>query len=161
MERTLAQARDELFTKIKLGEKSVCECCDQTAKMYSRSIYSTMLRALFLLSRSPCGIIHKDFLNHAMHSGDYAKLAYWELAERDAATTVWTITELGQQFLRGEVAVPKYSYVYNGEIQYFSKEKVTVDDCRKKFKLDEVMNPLNVTEDDSFVEEILEAEEAA
>jgi hypothetical protein len=58
--------------------------------------------------------------------GDTAKARYWGLIEApdeplsrpDGSTRVgwWRLTDLGAQWVRGEVAVPSYALVYNGQL---------------------------------------------
>lgn len=57
-------------------------------------------------------------------------------------------TALGNEFLNGDVAIPKYVFVYNSKVYGFSKQTVTVDECRVKFKLNELFDPIHVKEAD-------------
>lgn len=141
----LVQAQQIVQKALDDGKMIDCPCCAQTVKKYPRSIYKAMLTALALMVRRPDGVVHKELLDLGLHSGDYAKLAYWALAERDPETTIWTATPLGLSFYEGRTSVPKYVYVYNGEVLGCSDEQVTIEDCRKKFDLNELLNPINVT----------------
>ena len=38
----------------------------------------------------------------------------------------WKITRKGRQFLDGEISLPKYAFIYNGETQSFSAEMIEV-----------------------------------
>jgi hypothetical protein len=52
----------------------------------------------------------------------------------------WRVTELGVEFLRGTLRVPKYARVYDGRRLGFAGELVGVADCLgEPFRLDELM----------------------
>lgn len=123
-------------------EDGICPHCHQTVKTYSRSIYKGMWRALRLIGDSAHGADAHTIMT-TTYCGDYAKLAYWGLVYQDTAK-VWHITDKGRQLLNGELSIPKYAYVYNGNVVGFSAETVTAAECRKKFDLAEVMDPANL-----------------
>jgi hypothetical protein len=127
------------------GKAGTCPCCDQTVKLYPRRIYANMLRFLRQLSQAPQGLTPKQAYLSPAYSGDYAKLSYWGLIEQDKEQ-VWHITDVGEGFLAGRVMIASHAIVYNGEVQGFSKNLVSIDDCREMFDLDELLNPRTIAE---------------
>lgn len=80
--------------------------------------------AELLTTRLPCA---------ASRGGDWAKLAYWGLIEEQAKkgkdgnprAGFWRITGVGVSFIRGELQVPRYAYLYDGKLQKMSAEMTT------------------------------------
>ena len=117
---TLEEAREWLREHVKDGAE--CPCCTQFAKVYRRKIYSRMARLLILAWRE--AETHWFYLPTTLkdNSGDFAKLRYWGLVEEqdgereDGSKHVgwWRITEKGEAYVKGELAVPKYARIYNG-----------------------------------------------
>lgn len=89
------------------------------------------------------------YLNWTQALGDAAKLHWWGLIEpkRDAVrddgskkTGYYRITELGQQFVRGEAEVPKYIYLYNQCCLGFCGPPTTISEALgDKFNYAELM----------------------
>lgn len=112
-----------------------CPACTQFVKIYKRQITSSMAYALILLYRyfdkNPGEeYVHmNDYLNSIeglpfpVKSGDNAKLRYWGLLEekpevRDDSSKragYWKITEMGKQFVRGEIGVQSHARVFNSK----------------------------------------------
>jgi hypothetical protein len=80
--------------------------------------------------------------------GDAVKLRFWELLERekserdDGSDRVgrYRITDLGEKFVEGGVAVPKYAYTYNQLLLRMSEQTITIQQALgKKFNYSELM----------------------
>ena len=134
-----------LLAKLETGKLCVCPTCDQTVKVYPRRVHAKMLKGLQILSTFPDGLTHKEWIKHITWSGDYAKLSYWGLIERNKSTKVWHVTERGHAFLRGELKIPTFANVYNKAVRWFSGPEIDVYECRAHFDLDELMNPNTIT----------------
>jgi hypothetical protein len=85
--------------------------------------------------------------------GDYAKLRYWRLIEerpggpdegRDTRNSgYWRLTSLGGAFVRREVKVPKYVFLYDGfpvVLSDVDNPNVSIEQClSKQFKYSDLM----------------------
>jgi hypothetical protein len=115
-----------------------CPCCGQYVKEYGRSIHTRM--ALVLVA------LHKHFLatpglewlhvskfpaNERFNSnGDYNYLRHWGLLEpHPQFVGHWRVTELGQQFLRGETRVPRKVFLFNNQRIGASDETISIQDA--------------------------------
>jgi hypothetical protein len=140
---------------LRRGEGVICPVCDQLAKIYTRRITAQMARALILLYRhvgaSDEWIHAPSFFTskRANSSNDAALLRHWRLIELQGAlrrdgsnrSGLWRITERGRQFVRGDLSVPKFVYLYDAElIGEDDSVLVTVRDALgKKFDYAEIM----------------------
>jgi hypothetical protein len=135
---TLTDAREWLKDHADDGVK--CPCCTQHVKVYRRKINSGMARVLI---HQWCNAGH-DFAHTATlckHLGtsgrEGAKLGYWNLMEhasekRDdgGKSGFWRITNLGRQFVRNEVRISRYVYIYNGNVLGFDdSQRITITDA--------------------------------
>jgi hypothetical protein len=144
---TLDEARQWLRERVDDG--AACPCCTQYAKVYRRRITAAGTRALIALYQAGGATehVHAPDLPGVRGDGDLAKLRYWHLvAELDeprddgGRAGYWRVTELGVEFLRGTLRVPKYARVYDGRRLGFAGELVGVADCLgEPFRLDELM----------------------
>jgi hypothetical protein len=136
-----------------------CPCCGQLAKVYRRSLHSTMALALIMLyhhfkqhPRDRWVHVNAFLVKVRRHSsiagGDAVKLRFWELLERekserdDGSDRVgrYRITDLGEKFVEGGVAVPKYAYTYNQLLLRMSEQTITIQQALgKKFNYSELM----------------------
>lgn len=142
-------------------EGAECPACTQFVKIYRRKITSSMAYALILLyqyfeNNPGQEWVHmNDYLNSIeglpfpVKSGDNAKLRYWDLLEekpemRDDKSDragYWKITELGRQFVQGEVTVKSHVKVFNSK-RYgdLIGEEITVHDALgSRFNYSELM----------------------
>lgn len=118
-----------------------CPCCGQHAQVYRRSIYKRMAKVMLWLvdefQKTGEWITLKE--GPLFRGGDNAKLAYWNLVQtRTLRRTIeghtrssgqWMPTPSGIRFAKKKGVVPKYAYVYNGEVVGYSEEMVTIADC--------------------------------
>lgn len=141
---TVAFAREILFAQMADGLQVACPCCDQSAKIYPRTISGTMAKQLAILYRRNGWTYYRDLAtDHPSGDKDYGKLHYWGLADGDGSAN-WRITDLGRQFVEGAVEMPRVAKVYNGEVVGWSDDYVTFADCTDGFDLATLMNPAAV-----------------
>lgn len=110
-----------------------CPCCDQRVQVYRRTIRSAMVRfmtdllgiAMRTFGTPDVWVSSSSIEGNHMRGGDYAKLAYWGLIEKDSdpnAPSMWRITSDGLAWLHGEITVARYAYVRDGIPIYFSDD---------------------------------------
>lgn len=147
---TVQETKDFLRQNYEKG--CTCPSCGQFVKLYKRKLNSSMARALiilFNLSKTQEWIHSREITKNVNITGDFAKMAYWKLIEEkkkeggeDKRTSgIWKITERGRQFVRGQIRIPAYVFIYNAKLQGFSDDTATIRDCLgKKFSYSELMN---------------------
>lgn len=129
------------------GDGANCPACDRHVKIYKRCINSGMARSLVVLYRE-AGINYAyvpDVVG--ARSREEGKLAYWGLVEEEKTKRPdggragwWRVTPRGKLFVTGTMRVPKYAFVYNGNVIKTEGEFVSIQDCvREKFNLAELM----------------------
>ncbi len=138
----------KLFVQQNLRNGVSCPCCNQYCKLYKRKLNATMALALVM--------IYTHFKQHPHHTwlhvsaflvkvkhdstiagGDVVKLRYWGLLERaagdrdDGSDRVgrYKITAIGNQFVEGKIAVPRYVYLYNQRLFRLSEEMTTIQEA--------------------------------
>lgn len=130
----LVRAR-ELLRELAEQEGVTCPCCGQLAKVYPRQIHSTMARELIRLWRAAGtgSWFHlPSLLGH--NGGDVTKCRYWGLLEEErdvrrddgGRAGFWQITEAGEAYVHGRLAVPKYAHVYDGVFQRYDGPLQTI-----------------------------------
>lgn len=135
--------------KLAEGESFDCPTCGQHAKVYKRTITSSMAYALIQMYRAK-GDEHGWFHLPSVvgHGGDAAKLAYWnfiepkggERADGSKRTGWWRITFDGEAFVRGTLFVRRYVHVYNGAVLGKSGHTITIRDALgTRFNYDALM----------------------
>lgn len=98
----------------------VCPHCKRKMIVYRRNIRKNMIYCLRRLyekfGRFAAKVVAID--ERANIIADFPKLEYWGLI-RESVTEKnrWHITDKGVMFLEGRISVPKYKWVYNGELQ--------------------------------------------
>jgi hypothetical protein len=147
MNLSLAHGRRALWEAIRDGDAAACPCCGQLAKVYKRTIYSTLARNLIKAYRTAgADWFHGPTTVGA--GGDFAKLAYWHLIYEADETRPdggragwWRITATGEAFIRGEIRVPKYARVYDHRKLSLEGPTVDIKDCLgSRFDYQELMN---------------------
>lgn len=149
--RLLEEARTWLLERLADGE--TCPCCGQYAKEYRRTIHASMASALIKTYRAG-GRERRGWVtikNHLDHPelADFAKLAHWSLVEakpgeRDDGSKrvgIWRVTDMGEEFVAGRLAVAKYARVFNGECRgHDPLPMIGIRDClAKTFNYEELM----------------------
>ena len=155
-DKTVSEARSYIYAN--RHEGVVCPCCHQFAKVYKRTITSSMCRGLiaaYWLDRElPGEFFHKNKIGKDVGinfgGGDFAKLVYWGLivprTKTDAddiggrTSGYWRITDAGKKFVEMETRVPKYMYLYDGKCVFSSEVTTDMRDCLGvTFNYDELM----------------------
>lgn len=141
-----------------------CPCCRQLAKVYRRNLTSVAARAVGALYRDHgrdfghMPSVARRHLRDVAHQGGYLVLgAHWGLIEEErelrpdgGRTGWWRITDLGEAWVRGHAAVPKYAHVYDGRCLKVDGDPVTIEDALgEKFSYAELMG----LEDEAKVED--------
>lgn len=126
------------YLRERLLEGAECSCCTQRAQMYRRTITAGMALGMIAVHRAvrdghgdADGFVHaEDTFRDAKATGmrlpaavrgDFAKLRFWGLAEQADETRPdgsprnghWRLTEKGELFVAGRLAVPRYVWLYN------------------------------------------------
>ena len=117
----------------------VCPCCDQIAKVYPRAINATMAAVLLILADDYrehgglCVDVSEVLRNRNVaqrSGGDWARLKYWGLIERQPGRARWRITDLGLEFAAGTLTVERELLVYDDEVVGTSDPTpVCIHDC--------------------------------
>lgn len=144
---TLEEAKAWLRERVDEGER--CPCCTQMAKVYRRTIHSTMARTL-VVAHHQHGLdwFHLATLTATTgRGGEEGKLRYWGLIEEETGRRPdggrsgwWRITPLGADFVLGRAKVQKYARIYDGRCLGLDGEEISIRDALgKKFNYDELM----------------------
>lgn len=121
MTATLAEAQLWLFDRLDAGVE--CPCCLRFAKRYRRTLHSTQARNLIAMyRRHRREWVHLPTLRLELpppHNNDEPMMRHWGLIVESAGKREdggragwWRITGLGEDWLRGQVTIPKYVYTY-------------------------------------------------
>ena len=126
-----------------------CPCCGQYTKEYGRSLHASMARVLVAL--------HKYFVADPvvtwLHvstfpvngqfnvNGDYNYLRHWGLLQpHPGYSGIWHVADLGHQFVRGEVRVPKRVFLFNNERVGAGDKTISIQEALgNKFDYDALM----------------------
>jgi len=146
------------FVESHKNEGVRCPCCAQYAKRYRRKITSAMAYGLLLIHKNSQGEwlhIEEFFKNQSdipsSIRGDISKLRHWGLLEKNYAKSedgnsngLYRITSKGRAFVKGEITVPRYCYIFNDEVNGFSEEKATIQSAlTDKFNYSELLPRTN------------------
>ena len=129
-----------------------CPHCNQLMNVYKRSIRANMLDGLFALSdRTP-----KKTCELPISSGarsDFTTLRYWGLiCKSDEGDNKWMLTEKGHLFIKNELSVPQYLFIFNSNIEGRSEELIKLSDIDGEvFDKQELLD--NATPKNEFSEE--------
>ena len=135
---------------IKEFKSEGCECpaCGQKVKTYTRKLNSGMvsfLRGLDSMTKALPGTFFTlseilKYIKSGSKSLDYSVLKYWDFIRSDKPGR-WYITERGQAFIAGKIAVSRSVIIYNNKLEYFSRELVKYDIAKNDvFNLKELMD---------------------
>lgn len=135
-----------------VDEGARCPCCTQYAKVYRWSLYGSIIKALILLHRVG-GTTEFSSLRDIRslgytEQGGATRLRFWNLAEEERVVRsdggkagYWRVTSLGEAFILGRIAIPKYAYVYDNRLLRLDGERVNVRDVLgTRFSYDELMS---------------------
>lgn len=137
---TIAEAKQELREAAK-GEGDHCPVCGQFAKVYKRSITSSMAYGLIQFYKAvgakPGHV--PTILNQ--RGGDFLKLRYWGLIQESGAPGYWFVTPTGAAYVKGLTSAPQYAYVFDGRLLKLDGPfKSIAASLGKKFDYSELMS---------------------
>ena len=107
---------------------SRCPCCNQTVKVYRRKLNANMCKFLVSLNIAVVrnetnggdGFVH--YSECSFDGRDYNQLSHWGLIEarqndgtKKRCSGYWSITDMGEDFLKGKITVREYILCYNGK----------------------------------------------
>lgn len=120
------------------AELHVCPTCHQQSFIYRHGISKGMVSALSKFKKAVLvkgeNSVHTrrdmDGTDYELTKGEYANwtmLRYHGLVAKDddAGKGYWLLTRRGNQWLKGEVAIPRYVFVLNNEVQGSGPELVS------------------------------------
>lgn len=158
---TLEEAKQWLRDRLEDGAK--CPCCTQYAKTYTRQLNSGMAASLLAIYQRTKQLAPKDGWLHipkdfvgadkklatVLGNREYARLRYWGLLEHNdgpnadsdtKGSGVWRLTKLGEDFVLGEVEVPKWIALYDNRVMKRASEKTDIRHALgTRFSYDELM----------------------
>lgn len=105
--------RHNFFSELKKGNRVMCPCCDKHAHYDGRHITDEMVQQLWFLSKQDRPVSSRALQptgNGAWRL--YALLRHWGFIVAPTSDN-WSITDLGRQFLAGEVEAARKVFVYN------------------------------------------------
>lgn len=123
---------------------AICPCCGQFARVYKRTIHRAMARWLLGLYRrwfNDCRWYSTGEDWSRLITADAAKLAYWGLIQQkdhDPSDTkrrssgLWQPTLRGIHFISGQLSVPKFAVVFNGQLLGLQGPNVMIETCLGK-----------------------------
>ncbi len=154
---TLAYAQQWLAARMDDG--ATCPCCTQFAKVYARTITSTMAYALVLMHRheGPEWFHVPSYLSRVARlaastarGGDWAKLVHWGLIEEAPErredncphTGYYRGTDMGRRFVSGQLSVPRWAVLFDGRLLYLDDgRRTTIEQALgKRFNYAELMS---------------------
>jgi len=142
---TLGEARGHLNTRKMTGKATRCPCCDQTVKIYKRTITKSMLHNLMQFCIAYPHEVHVKKLWVGANAGDAAKLRHWGLIKQ-VSTGNYVATHEGTEFVLGNHFVPTHVFLFNTEKIGESGVKMSVRDIVDGFDYDKLMRAFNETE---------------
>ena len=122
-----------------------CPCCSQWAQEYRRPLYNKMAAWLIWLVREYeahprwISVNEGPVFQNRKGGGDYSKLHYWGLIERQPNTDpdklksgIWKPRMKGRRFAHGKIRLPKHCFIYNDGVVGWSEETVNIREALGK-----------------------------
>lgn len=122
-----------------ITEGSICMCCGQFVKQYRRRLSRPMAEALLALYKAggTTEYVHSPTVLGA-NRGAEARLSYWRFIQElmvkrpdGGRRGYWKVTPRGEKFLNGNLQVPEFALVYNGEFQGLIGDPVDIKGAMK------------------------------
>ena len=142
---TLKEARGRLNDKKMTGKATRCPCCDQTVKVYKRTITKSMLNNLMQFCIAYPNKVHVKKLRAGANTGDAAKLRHWGLVEQ-VSTGNYVATHEGTEFVLGNHFVPTHVFLFNTVKIGESGVKMSIRDIVDGFDYNKLMRAFSETE---------------
>lgn len=138
---TIEQARRAL--ELLSGDGHDCPVCSRRVKVYRRPLTSVGARAIAALYQEHglrfghMADVARKHLPESASQGGYLVLGqHWGLIEAEPVirgdvgrTGYWRVTDRGEQWLAGEISVPKYARLLKGVCLALEGDLVTRDDA--------------------------------
>ncbi len=152
---TLTQAKDWLSSVAgNVGGPVRCPCCDKAAKIYRRTLNSTMARSLIWLDRflKKTGETWVHVPTNAprwlVKTNQLPTMTHWVLVDprpnqnpKKKSSGEWRITKRGRVFVRNGLRLPKRVHVYDDVAIGFSQETTDiVEALGENFDYEKLMN---------------------
>ena len=135
---------------------TTCTICDQTCKVYTRTVKHGQARDLIALyhlsNRKPDQTFFQTHeFRKGKNCGELAKMEYWGLVEMETKLNDqdkpiknrgwWRITAMGKEFVCIQRSIPKWIRTYNSQVVEVKMEEwVTIRECLgEAFDYDELM----------------------
>ncbi len=135
----LDDAKKLFFAELSMHKQSACPCCERVGRIYRRKLNSGMAIVLcrFYAAMVRTGktwvALEDVFAGKAQDHRDWPLLRLWGLMEPQDKRTKeknasgrWTVTTLGAQFVRDEVAVPRHIHLYDTKVLWVSDETTNI-----------------------------------
>lgn len=128
--------------------KGICPCCNQKIQVWRKSIISTAVASLCQLVRMYDGKpIHHDKFTVLLKDRNFSQLVLWGLIEPAAPRTatensagMWSPTEKGIQFVKGQITIPQYVETYNNNLLSFDGPEIgVIEALRQKFDYNDLL----------------------
>ena len=142
---TLGEARGHLNDKKMTGKATRCPCCDQTVKIYKRTITKSMLHNLMQFCIAYPHEVHVKKLWVGANAGDAAKLRHWGLIKQ-VSTGNYVATHEGTEFVLGNHFVPTHVFLFNTVKIGESGVKMSIRDIVDGFDYNKLMRAFSETE---------------
>lgn len=146
--KTIDEAKKYLRDNFETGVK--CPCCGQMVRKWRYCLTSSV--ALCLIEMYKLHINGKEWVHvnteiRPQSGGFFSLLKWWKLieikpkeGEDKRVSGYWRLTKSGEQFVLGNITVPKYVETYDNKLIGFSGDPVNIKQVLgKKFSYEELM----------------------
>lgn len=157
---SLKDSRAFVYRNLEKG--TTCPCCDRPVKLYDRPIREGLAKVLIWMTKKWLesgewvdvhGEAPREYIKNFR---DFTILRHWGLIVKKESddskkknSGLWRPTELGIQFHRNEISVPKIAILYNNKPVDFSEEKIKISDTfGEYFDYEAIMKESVYREDD-------------
>lgn len=120
----LSEAQQDMVRELEKGTVVECPCCGRQGRIYQRHFGPAALRALRVFEKVGVEESGKKLRNIC---GDYAFLRFWGLVEK-CGVSRWVLTLKGEEFLFGEISIPRTIVMFFGEVLSLKGSEIYVSD---------------------------------
>ena len=132
----IQEIKDRFFELAGRSGGTTCPCCGKHGQIYRRKFNSVMARSLIILYKAGpnfewINLIHEAAKTHGQVIGDYGKLEWWGLAEREesddgVATGRYRLTQKGLDFLFNRIEITSHAREYRSNVREFIGGKINI-----------------------------------